>query len=640
MEPQADHMSLLSRRLLQSRKVVGMLVASILLTVATAIIVYFRNIQGRESARWVTHTHEVIEAAHELLSEIDAAEANQHSFLLESDSSFLRAHLASIGGLDSNLSRIKVLVSDNPGQSSVLANHLTPLIHEQMFKWKKYLDVVELHRPETRIVILKDPLRYRILDSIRVYGIKFIGEEERLSAVRNAALRYDYRLNDTIRWSCLSAIALISVFALAMIRQQQDDNNQLVDHLNALNSELELRVKNRTQELEDKNRDILELHSKLETHNQVIRESLDEVYDLYENAPCGYHSVDQDGFIIRMNKTELEWLGYTAEEMIGKIHASEIITPQSIGKRVAYLETLKKEGHVENFEFEMVRKDGTIFPVVMNTSIIAHLDGNQYRTRSSIFDNTYRKLLETRLQEANTHLTNLNDEKNRFIGITTHDLKSPLNSMTGLIQLIKLSGLTQDQRQYVDMIDGAILRMKNLITKLLDLNRIEQSAVLVQRQSVSLPDLMVRLQESFTPSARKKGIALKIENDAGPVVIDTDPMLLGQVLDNLVSNAIKFSPKGKTVRVRLEQDPSLIRFKVIDEGPGIRPDELPRLFGAFQQLSAQPTDGETSTGLGLSIVKGFAESLGGSINVESKVGVGSTFIFALSRAELKGADAH
>lgn len=135
---------------------------------------------------------------------------------------------------------------------------------------------------------------------------------------------------------------------------------------------------------------------------EALQKSAEEIGDLYNNAPCGYHSLDKDGIFVRMNDTELHWLGYTREEIVGKMKFSDILTPGSIKKFKENFPLFKSRGWVLDLEFEMIRKDGTILPVLLSASAIKDVNGNYVMSRSTVFDITDRKEAETR-----TSLTNI-----------------------------------------------------------------------------------------------------------------------------------------------------------------------------------------------------------------------------------------
>ena len=138
-----------------------------------------------------------------------------------------------------------------------------------------------------------------------------------------------------------------------------------------------------------------------------------------------------------------------------------------------------------------------------------------------------------------------------------------------------------------------------------------------------------RVMKSFSEISKNKNITIVLDNEVGGLEFLTDQSLLEQVLDNLISNAIKFSSANKMVWLRAKKNDSHLMIEVEDQGPGIKPEELPKLFGTFQRLSTKPTGGEESTGLGLSIVKAIVQVLGGEVRVSSELGRGTIFTVVL-----------
>ena len=135
-----------------------------------------------------------------------------------------------------------------------------------------------------------------------------------------------------------------------------------------------------------------------------LRKSAEEISDLYDNAPCGYHSLDPDGTFLRMNNTELRWLGYDRDEIIGKKKFDDLLTSESVIVFQKIFPVFKKQGWISNLEFDMIRKDGTILPVFLNATAIKDFEGNYIMSRSILFDNTERKQAEDALQESQQRL--------------------------------------------------------------------------------------------------------------------------------------------------------------------------------------------------------------------------------------------
>ncbi len=360
-----------------------------------------------------------------------------------------------------------------------------------------------------------------------------------------------------------------------------------------------------------------------------LKKSLETARELYDNAPCGYHLITKEGIIAGMNRTELNWLGYTREEVEGKMNVNQLITKRAISQRAETMARLSKEGYAENIEAEFLRKDGSIMHVILNTRAEFDAEGKMIANRSTVFDNTERKKLETEIREANEKLIQLNEEKNSFMAMATHDLKNPLNSISGLINLISHDkSVSKENQELMGMINSTTLRMRELISRLLDYSKIEQGKTQVNNRQVDLAELIRERLTAFELEAVKKEIKLKFESE-GVSSIHSDPDVLAQIFDNLISNAIKFSKNNTVVTIKIFKVGKHVIIEIIDQGQGIPPDEVPKLFLPFTRLSVKPTANESSTGLGLSIVKQLVQLLGGAISAESTVGKGSVFRVAL-----------
>lgn len=231
------------------------------------------------------------------------------------------------------------------------------------------------------------------------------------------------------------------------------------------------------------------------------------------------------------------------------------------------------------------------------------------------------------LQRQNENLIALNSEKNHLIGIVAHDLKAPLNQIQGLVELISMDEetLNEEQEGYLSLISQSLMRQQEMIMQILDLNAIESKKPNLNILETDVSELLAEVAERFILSAQKKDIALALDIDEGlQAMVDENYFL--QIFQNLISNAIKFSPAHTQVLVRLHRQQDKIRACIKDQGPGISEEDQRKLFGRFQRLSAKPTGGEHSTGLGLSIVKRLVEDLGARIWCESILGDGATFI--------------
>jgi signal transduction histidine kinase len=231
-------------------------------------------------------------------------------------------------------------------------------------------------------------------------------------------------------------------------------------------------------------------------------------------------------------------------------------------------------------------------------------------------------------------LIELNDEKNRFLGIAAHDLRSPLAVVKGFLGLFLggyLGELPDKQLNYLNKIDGACDRMYTLINDLLDVSAIEAGQLDLKIEPV---DTAAYLKANFDANsiiANSKSIEMKLELEPGLPAVAMDSKRIDQVISNLVTNAIKFSYPKTAITLGARRAGGFVEFYVTDQGQGIPADELPKLFTEFGKTSVKPTGGEKSTGLGLAIVKRIVEAHGGSVGVTSNFGKGARFNFQLKQ---------
>ena len=241
--------------------------------------------------------------------------------------------------------------------------------------------------------------------------------------------------------------------------------------------------------------------------------------------------------------------------------------------------------------------------------------------------------------QQNKDLIKLNNEKNALLAIAAHDLKNPMQAILGSAELIekKLFNNTEIDIELVENIKFSSKKAINIITDLLDVQAMEEGKLKLKMELVDARDIVIESIDEFLQIANKKHIKLNYDEDDRSCNIFTDKNKLSRVIDNLISNAIKFSPQGKEVKiscknVNIGTNEDIIRIEVRDEGPGFTKDDLEKVYSKFSKLSARPTAEESSTGLGLSIVKKMTELLGGIVELETKVGEGSTFKLSFFKA--------
>jgi signal transduction histidine kinase len=251
-----------------------------------------------------------------------------------------------------------------------------------------------------------------------------------------------------------------------------------------------------------------------------------------------------------------------------------------------------------------------------------------------VLDRT-EKLKETNndLQKAYLQVLELNNEKNEFLGIAAHDLKNPLVAIKGFGEIIQTDSTLErsELEEFAKTIVESSERMFDIITSLLDINRIEEGRIEINYETNSANKLLESLVTQNSEAANNKGITLKYNKIIDDVLFNTDKTLFLQVMDNFISNGIKFSPFNKNIDINVIDKNDSVVFEVKDYGPGLSDDDKSKLFQKFSKLSARPTAGEHSTGLGLSISKKIAEMLGGDIEVISELGKGASFSLVIPK---------
>jgi signal transduction histidine kinase len=233
------------------------------------------------------------------------------------------------------------------------------------------------------------------------------------------------------------------------------------------------------------------------------------------------------------------------------------------------------------------------------------------------------------IENKNEELQNLNEEKNHLISIVAHDIRNPLSSASTFAHLLKSDEalLNEEQNEYVTYLIRSINRIMDMVTRILDVKSIEAKKMNIRPIKFSVADEIRDIIKHQGERAQKKEIDITEKLEEFEAIIDQG--IFRQIAENLVTNAIKFSPRSKSINIDLKKSEGKFQLLVKDEGPGLTEEDKKKLFGKFQQLSAKPTAGESSTGLGLSIVQKFTTRMQGKVWCESEHGKGATFIIEL-----------
>lgn len=295
--------------------------------------------------------------------------------------------------------------------------------------------------------------------------------------------------------------------------------------------------------------------------------------------------------------------------------------------RVHLLNVHTAQGLPQTFYFRFLK-------VGLEILAIGELNSIELETlrKSLVTTNNELSNLGRELQKKNSELVRLNNLKNQFLGMAAHDLRNPISIIFSYSNfLLDEVGdcLSPEHSEFLAGIRSSSEFMLNLLDNLLDIAKIESGKLHLDRKPTDIITLMQRNVALNRILAQKKGIHIQFHHYEVIPEITVDPLKMDQVLNNLISNAVKFSPPATTITVSAFRSADHLTVSVKDEGPGLPEEDLKKLFQPFSKTSVRATDGEKSTGLGLSIVRKIILGHMGKIWVESKVGKGSNFIFSL-----------
>jgi PAS domain S-box-containing protein len=357
--------------------------------------------------------------------------------------------------------------------------------------------------------------------------------------------------------------------------------------------------------------------------SQFAQLSPDLVRNVLNAAPDATVIIDASGRIVFANEQAFELFGYNESELAGQpveLFLPERFQTRHITHRLAYSDTRRRRPMGTGLDLFARRRDGSEFPVEISLSPIA--DGGVALVAAAIRDVTDRQLARLALENARAAADHANLAKSRFLATASHDLRQPLQTLALLNGTLERLTTDPDVREAIDQQEHAIGAMSRLLNALLDISKLESGAIQPEITDFKVAALFEELRSEFAALAANKGLSLAVDlcNDT----IRTDPALLGQVLRNLVSNAIKYTRQG-CVRLRCLHDAAFVRLEVLDTGIGIPADQLAYIYDEFFQVGVSPNTVRDGYGLGLSIVQRVARLLRLKVDVSSEPGKGSTF---------------
>jgi len=366
--------------------------------------------------------------------------------------------------------------------------------------------------------------------------------------------------------------------------------------------------------------------------DQRLRDQQFYTRSLIESNIDAIMTTDPSGIISDVNKQMEALTGCTRDELIGAPFKNYFTDPE---RAEAGIELVLSEKKVTNYELTARARDGTETMVSYNATTFYDRDRKLQGVFAAARDVTERKRLDRALEEAKEAAEASNRAKSVFLSTMSHEIRTPMNGVLGMLELLSLSKLDAAQRDTLDVVRESGTSLQRIIDDILDFSKIEAGKMEVRPEAASIVATLESVRNIYSENATSKGVLLKCSVDPriSPALL-VDPMRLRQILNNLVSNALKFTDRGFIeIKAELKEragGAERVRFSVKDTGIGISPDNQTHLFQPFVQAGGKTAPHFSGTGLGLTICQRLARLMGGSIEMESELGIGTTMILELS----------
>lgn len=358
---------------------------------------------------------------------------------------------------------------------------------------------------------------------------------------------------------------------------------------------------------------------------------------LLDTAPCGYLSFTDEGVIREVNATLAGLLGYTPEELVGQKFESILAVGARIFYHTHFFPILKLSGEAEEIYLSLrPRGGGADIPILIN-GIRREREG-EMRSECVLMRMLQRAQFEGELLRAKKSAEAASEAKAKFLSMMSHELRTPLQSIAGYCNLLlqEASGpITREQESDLRSVQSASDELVRLLNDILDFARLESGTAQLKLEMVSVEAAITRAERLIMPKLGEARLQYARDGCASDLYLRANPDRLQQVLLNLLTNAVKFTPAGGRIEIGCGSHEHWTKIAVRDTGCGIPAEQIGRIFEPFVQVDRNRIESrQRGVGLGLAISRELVQAMGGELSVASEVGAGSVFTVSLPKAEL------
>lgn len=379
-----------------------------------------------------------------------------------------------------------------------------------------------------------------------------------------------------------------------------------------------------------------------------IEDFYDPLNESLDQFPCGYFSVSPDGNFIRINNTLLNWLGYTSDELVGKIQWTELLTVGGkIYHQTHFTPLLFMQDFIQEINFDFKKKNGEKLHVLVNARTKRDESGKLVLLRFIVIQFSQRKSYEQEILKAKQQAEIANRAKSEFLSNMSHEIRTPLNAVIGFTDLLLKTKLTDTQFQYMGIIFQSANSLLDLLNDILDFSKIESGRFELNIEKVDIFELAGQAADVIKYKAHMRDVEVLLNIDPQtPRFIFTDPIRLRQIIINLLGNASKFTENGEIEFkiifniVNEQSGEGEFTFSVRDTGIGISEENKIKIFEAFSQGDASINRRFGGTGLGLTISNKLLSLMNSKLFLETEQGKGSLFHFTLNTKFENGEPIH